>query len=69
MSAIPERFGSLTAAIATAVRQGDEAKADRWRAELRTAKLAAKIREAVAATPPLSEDQLAYLRSLLGVSS
>ncbi len=63
-----ERFGTLTAGIASATRMGDTEEADRLRTELRTAKLAAKIREATAAAPPLTEEQLSRLRGLLGAA-
>jgi hypothetical protein len=68
MMAQPERFGALTAGIATADRTGNRDEADRLRTELRTAKLAAKIREATAAAPPLTEGQLDRLRGLLGAT-
>lgn len=55
----------ITAGIATAARIGDYEGADRLRAVLRTTKLAAKIREAVDAAPPLTSEQIEKLRSLL----
>jgi hypothetical protein len=68
MMPVPERFGTLTSGIARAVLQGNHQEADRLRTELRTAKLAARIREATEAAPPLSEDQLSRLRGLLGAA-
>lgn len=65
----PERFGTLTAGIARNERLGNREEADRLRTELRTAKLEAKIREAVDAAPPLTPDQIVRLRSLLTASA
>lgn len=61
----PERFGTLTAGIALNVQRGNHQEADRLRTELRKAKLANKIREAVDAAPPLTSEQISELRALL----
>lgn len=68
MMPLPERYGTLTAGIAQNVRLGNHQEADRLRTELRKAKLAAKIREAVDAAPPLTTEQIAELRALLAPS-
>lgn len=60
-----ERHGALTAAIARNVHLGNHEEADRLRTELRTEKLAAKIREAVDAAPPLTAGQIERLQALL----
>lgn len=52
----------MPARIATAVRLGRHDEAERLRFEL----LAAKIRETVAAAPPLKPDQIERLRGLFG---
>lgn len=63
-----ERYGTLTAGIARNELLGNREEADRLRTELRTKKLEAKIREAVAAAPPLTPEQIERLRGLLSAA-
>lgn len=66
---LEQRVRLLSVKIATQVRLGNLAEADRLRTVLRTLQCERAIRKAVDGSPPLDPVQLGFLRSLLGPPS
>lgn len=59
-------LAQLRALIASSVAKGDEAGANSLRREYYTESLAQHIHEVLAKAPPLKDEQIKRLRSLLG---